>query len=103
MGKPNSSAAKSQWIDAAIRPISEEGHRRAALEGRTLVDLPATIPRLARDVAKLTCIRCYLRQVLPEVTNALERLRAQPPEDWDQPFLVADADVFDWRTAPLRR
>jgi hypothetical protein len=99
---PNSSAAKSRWSEEALTPIREEGHKHAEIIGRTVNDLPSTIPRLAKDVAKLTAIRCYQRQALPEVMAALDRLRTET--NWDQPFLVCDADeAFDWRTAPLRR
>jgi hypothetical protein len=100
---PNSSAAKSRWGKEAIAPIQAETDEQAALIGRTIHDLPAVIPQRAKDVAQLTAIRCYQRKKLPEVMAALDRLRTQPKEEWDKPYMVADADVFDWRKAPVRR
>jgi hypothetical protein len=98
----NSAAVKRRWSEEALTPIAKEGQKLAAIVGRTLNDLPATIPKVQRDVAKLTAIRCYQRQALPGVMESLERLRAET--DWNQPFLVCDADKgFDWRTAPVRR
>lgn len=68
---------------------------------RSLMDLPNDVTPGARDVAQLTAWRTAQVCALPQMVDALARLRNL--KDWKGGFLIADKLNFDWKTAPFKR
>ena len=88
---------KARWVEGAMAPIDQVIDAQV----RSLMDLPNDVTPGARDVAQLTAWRTAQVCAVPEMVEALGRLKKL--KDWKGGFLIADKINFDWKTAPFVR